>query len=111
MTSFNALNGVPATANSFVLKQVLRDEWKYEGLVVSDYEAVTETVTHGFAREASEAARKAAAAGVDMEMVSTSYWDHLKGFDVKVIDQAVRNILRLKLQLGLFDGERRAAEE
>lgn len=111
MTSFNALNGVPATANPFALKQVLRNEWKYDGLVVSDYEAVTEMVTHGFARNAADAARQAAAAGVDMEMVSTSYWDHLKGFDVKVIDEAVRNILRLKFKLGLFDGRAQTTVE
>ena len=78
MTSFNTLNGVPATGNRFLLREILRDEWKYDGMVVSDYEAVTEMIRHGYARDARDAARKAAAAGVDMEMVSTAYFDHLK---------------------------------
>ncbi len=109
MTSFNTLNGVPATGNRFLLRQVLRDEWKYQGLVVSDYEAVTEMIRHGYARDARDAARKAANAGIEMEMVSTAYFDNLKPLveagDVPIaeIDDAVRNILRLKFRLGLFD--------
>jgi beta-glucosidase len=109
MTAFNTLNGVPATGNPFLLRQVLRDEWRYDGMVVSDYEAVTEMIRHGYAADARDAARKAIHAGVDMEMVSTAYYDHLKSLvergDVKVadIDNAVRNILRLKFRKGLFD--------
>jgi beta-glucosidase len=109
MTSFNALNGVPATGNRFLLRDILRNEWKYDGMVVSDYTAVTEMILHGYASDATDAARKAATAGVDMEMVSTSYFDHLKaavdGGQVSIadIDSAVRNILRLKYRLGLFD--------
>ncbi len=109
MTSFNTLNGVPATANRFLLRDILRAEWKYDGMVVSDYESVTEMIRHGTARDARDAAREAVTAGVDMEMVSTSYFDHLKSLvetgQVKVadIDSAVRNILRLKFRLGLFD--------
>jgi beta-glucosidase len=78
-------------------------------MVVSDYEAVTEMIRHGYARDAREAARKAAAAGVDMEMVSTAYFAHLKSLvqsgevSIAEIDGAVRNILRLKFRLGLFD--------
>ena len=78
-------------------------------MVVSDYEAVTEMIRHGYARDAREAARKAADAGVDMEMVSTAYYANLKslveGGEVSIaeIDGAVRNILRLKFRLGLFD--------
>jgi beta-glucosidase len=110
MTAFNALNGVPATANRFALRQVLRDEWKFDGLVVSDYTAVTELIAHGFAADPADAARKAALAGVDMEMVSTTYFDHMKSLiesgqvEMQTIDDAVRNILRLKFRLGLFDG-------
>ena len=78
MTSFNTLNGVPATGNRFLLREILRDEWHYDGVVVSDYEAVTEMIRHGYAADARDAARKAVNAGVDMEMVSTSYFDHLK---------------------------------
>ncbi len=109
MTSFNTLNGVPATGNRFLLRQVLRDEWKYKGLVVSDYEAVTEMIRHGYARDARDAARKAANAGIDMEMVSTAYFDNLKplveagNVTMTEIDDAVRSILRLKFRLGLFD--------
>ncbi|MFN7995246.1 MAG: beta-glucosidase BglX [Bryobacteraceae bacterium] len=109
MTSFNTLNGVPATSNRFLLHDILRGEWKYDGAVVSDYEAVTETIRHGLAADAGNAARKALHAGVDMEMVSTAYFDHLKELlasgqvDVHEIDDAVRNILRLKFRMGLFD--------
>jgi beta-glucosidase len=109
MTSFNTLNGVPATGNRFLLRDILRKEWKYGGMVVSDYEAVTEMIRHGYARDARDAARKAAGAGVDMEMVSTAYFAHLKSLlqsgevSIAEIDGAVRNILRLKFRLGLFD--------
>jgi beta-glucosidase len=109
MTAFNTLNGVPATGNPFLLRQILRDEWHYDGMVVSDYEAVTEMIRHGYAADAREAARKAINAGVDMEMVSTAYYDHVKSLvergELKIaeIDNAVRNILRLKFRKGLFD--------
>jgi beta-glucosidase len=109
MTAFNALNGVPATGNRFLLTDVLRDEWKYQGMVVSDYTAVVEMIKHGYAADDREAARKALNAGLEMEMVSTAYYDHLKELlaagqvQQKQIDDAVRSILRLKFQLGLFD--------
>ena len=109
MTAFNTLNGVPATGNRFLLRDILRSAWKYDGVVVSDYEAITEMIRHGYARDARDAARKAAGAGVDMEMVSTAYFANLKslveGGEVSIaeIDGAVRNILRLKFRLGLFD--------
>ena len=109
MPGFNALNGVPATGNIFTLQAILRREWRFGGMVVSDYTAIPEMVQHGYAADAADAARKALLAGVDMEMVSTTYYDHLialveKGLvDQKTIDAAVRNILRLKFQLGLFD--------
>ncbi len=109
MTSFNTVNGVPATADSFLLQHILRDQWKFPGLVVSDYEAVPEMVTHGFASDAADAAREAVNAGIEMEMVSTTFYDHLKplvesgAVSTKTIDDAVRHILRLKFQLGLFD--------
>jgi beta-glucosidase len=110
MTSFNALNGVPATGNEFTLRRILRGEWGFEGVVVSDYESVTEMVKHGTAANAAEAALEAVRAGVDMEMVSTAYYDHLKALveqgsvPMATIDGAVRNILRLKFRMGLFDG-------
>ncbi len=109
MTAFNTLNGVPATGDRFLLRDILRGEWEYDGLVVSDYNAITEMIEHGYARDASEAAREAVTAGVDMEMVSTAYFDHLKplvasgAVIMAEIDSAVRDILRLKFRLGLFD--------
>lgn len=110
MTAFNTMNGVPATGNPFLLRQILRGEWKFDGLVVSDYEAISNMVAHGYAANDREAAREALRAGVDMEMVSTTYHDHLKSLiasgdlPMKLVDEAVRNILRLKFRLGLFDG-------
>lgn len=110
MTSFNTVNGIPATGNRLLLRQILRGEWKFDGMVVSDYEAVSELIQHGYAADARDAARKAIRAGVDMEMVSTTYYDHLKALvesgeaDIKWVDDTVRNILRLKFRLGLFDG-------
>ena len=109
MTGFNALNGVPATGNEFLVRQILRGEWKFHGLVVSDYTAIPEMIAHGYAATAREAAREAVRAGVEMEMVSTTYWDELKPLvregrvPVSQIDEAVRNILRLKIRLGLFE--------
>ena len=109
MTAFNTLNGVPATGNRFLLRDILRGEWKYDGMVVSDYNAITEMIAHAYARDPRDAARKAIDAGVDMEMVSTAYLENLKSLvdsgDVNIaeIDGAVRNILRLKFRLGLFD--------
>src|SRR5580692_8642408 len=73
MTSFNTVNGVPATGDPFLLRHILRGEWKFDGLVVSDYEAVTQMVPHGYAADDRDAAREALGAGVDMEMVSTAY--------------------------------------
>jgi beta-glucosidase len=109
MTAFNTLNGVPATGNPFLLRQILRGEWKFDGLVVSDYTALIEMVPHGYAADDRDAAREALDAGVDMEMVSTAYHDHLKSLiasgkvPMAQVDEAVRNILRLKFRLGLFD--------
>ncbi len=117
MPGFNALNGVPATGNVFTLQSILRGEWKFKGMVVSDYTAIPEMIQHGFAADTTDAARKALLAGVDMEMVSTTYFDHLKSLvekglvDRKAIDAAARNILRLKFQLGLFDENRPATVE
>jgi beta-glucosidase len=110
MSAFNDLNGVPATANAFTLRKVLRDEWKFDGLVVSDWNSVGELIPQGLAAGDDEAAFKAVRAGVDMEMVSTAYYDTLKPqiesgrIPMKMIDGAVRNILRVKFRLGLFDG-------
>jgi beta-glucosidase len=109
MTSFNDLDGVPATANSFVLKDVLRDEWKFDGLVVSDYTAVMELMFHGLARSEADAAMYALNAGTDMEMVSrfyNMYGERLlkeKKLSLATIDEAVRRVLRVKFRLKLFE--------
>lgn len=109
MTAFDNLNGVPSTANSFLLRQILRGEWKFDGLVVSDYTSVKELIAHGLAANESEAARYALNAGTDMEMVSRTYNQNgaelVKSGRVsqKTIDDAVRNVLRVKFRLGLFE--------
>lgn len=109
MSSFNDNDGVPSSANPFILKTVLRNEWGFDGFVVSDWASIKEMVSHGFCADDKEAAMKAANAGVDMEMVSYTYMNHLKELikENKVtentIDDAVRNILRIKFRLGLFD--------
>ncbi len=78
MSAFNSLNGVPSTANPFTLKQILRKEWGFRGLVVSDWNAVGELIPHGIAADGATATRKAFLAGVDMDMVSSLYHDHLQ---------------------------------
>ena len=109
MTSFNSINGVPATANMFTLRKVLRDEWKFDGMVVSDYTAIPELILHNYAADIADAAFRALRAGVDMEMVSTAYHDQAQTLldsgrlDPKLIDEAARNVLRLKFRLGLFE--------
>ena len=109
MTALNTVNGIPATANPFTLGRVLRGEWRFDGLVVSDYNAVKQLVAHGMAADEADAARLALLAGIDMEEESELFNKHgapLVG-DGKVpvarIDEAVRRVLRLKCRLGLFD--------
>ena len=109
MTSFNDNDGVPSTANKFVLKDVLRDEWKFDGMVVTDWASALEMVNHGFCVDGKDAAEKSVNAGVDMEMVSETFINNLKQsvaekkVSMETIDNAVRNILRLKFRLGLFE--------
>ena len=109
MSAFEALNGVPSTENAFTLKTVLRDEWKFRGLVVSDYGAIKELIQQGVALDDRTAARKAALAGVDMDMESNLYHAELPGLvrsgavPQSLLDEAVRRILRVKFALGLFD--------
>jgi len=109
MTAFSDVNGVPASGNRFLMQTVLRDEWKFPGLVVSDWESILDMVVHGFAASEKDAAFEALSAGVDMEMASTTYRDHLaellaeKRLDQATLDAAVRNVLRVKFRLGLFE--------
>jgi beta-glucosidase len=109
MSSFNSLNGVPATANPFLLKTILRDEWGFDGAVVSDYTAVMELTHHGIALDAAMASEKALIAGVDIDMMSHYYDAELPALvksgrvPMPVVDEAVRRVLRVKFALGLFD--------
>jgi beta-glucosidase len=110
MSAFNALNAVPSSANPFTLTQILRKEWGFQGIVDSDYTALAELINHGIANDGATAARKAFLAGVDMDMVSSLYHDHLaklvRSGEVPegAVDEAVRRVLRVKFALGLFEG-------
>ncbi len=116
MTAFNEYNGVPATGNKFLFNQILREEWGFNGFVVTDYTAIPEMLAHGFAADSAEAARLALDANVDMDMQSGVYLDQLKGLvqqgSVKEsqLDSAVARILRMKFQLGLFKDPYRYAD-
>lgn len=109
MTSFNDNDGIPASGNSYILKKVLRDEWKFDGFVVSDWASMTEMIAHGFAKDGKQVAEISANAGLDMEMVSGSYVQYLPQLvkegkvSVETIDNAVGNILRIKFRMGLFE--------
>jgi beta-glucosidase len=109
MTSFSDLNGVPATGNDFLLRQVLRDEWGYDGFVVSDWDSIRQLQVHGLTENDRESAYAAVTAGVDMEMQGDAYINHLEPLlndgmiDIAGIDVAAGNILRLKFELGLFE--------
>ncbi len=109
MNSFNVLNGVPATANKFLQRDILKDKWKFDGFIVSDWGSGMEMIDHGFAKDLKQVAELSANAGSDMDMESYAYIVHLKALvetgkvDMKVIDDAVRRILRVKFELGLFD--------
>ncbi|RPH96152.1 MAG: glycosyl hydrolase [Lysobacterales bacterium] len=109
MTSFSDLDGVPATANEFLLRQVLREEWGFRGLVVSDWASIEQLSIHGLTADDRESALAAVSAGVDMEMATETYARHLAQavqsgeLEAAVIDERVGNILRVKFALGLFD--------
>jgi beta-glucosidase len=109
MSAFNEINGVPASANPFTLRTVLREEWGFDGVVLSDYNAIRELIAHGYASDLKDAAAKSALAGVEMDMMGHAYPAHLVELvrEGKVpeaaIDEAVRRILCLKIMLGLFE--------
>jgi beta-glucosidase len=109
MSAFNCLSGFPASANRHTLTDILRGEWKFPGFVVSDWGSVEELIDHGVAADDAGAAQLALTAGVDMEMVSTTYLDTLAQqikagkISESVLDEAVRRVLTVKFEKGLFD--------
>lgn len=109
MASFSDLNGVPATANEFLMRQVLRDEWGFDGIVVSDYNSIPQLCDHGLTADNCQATFAAVTAGVGMDMASRSYTEHLEGLisngdiDIAIVDRLVAEVLRVKIRLGLFD--------
>jgi beta-glucosidase len=117
MASFSDLNGIPASANEFLLKQILRREWNFDGFVVSDWESISQLSAHGLTANDKDSAFEAATAGVDMEMTSRTYAEHLADLvdedkiSIDQIDTMVANILRAKFRLGLFDHPYRSEEQ
>lgn len=109
MSAFNSLNGVPATSDWFTLTHILRQEWGFQGVVISDYGSVRETIAHGIAVDGPMAASKALLAGLDMDLESNEYSPYLAelvrsgAVPEAAVDQAVRRVLRIKFALGLFD--------
>jgi len=123
MTSFNDLNGVPASANEYLFRDILRDEWGFKGFVVTDYTAIMELLQHGIAEDPAHATELAIEAGIDMSMQDGFYQQNLPQLvadgrvSEQLIDEAAANVLRIKFQLGLFedpfrysDVERESAE-
>ena len=115
MPSFNSLNGIPSVANKWLMNKVLRGEWGYDGVVISDYNALGELVTHGVAKDKKEAAKRAFECGCDIEMCSSTYYHNLKTlvdegvFSEAEVDAAVLRVLKFKESLGLFDDPYRKA--
>lgn len=109
MCSFNDINGVPSSGNTYLNKDILRDEWGYKGVLVSDWGSIEQMIVHGYSENMRQAAQQAAVAGVDIDMMSNAYTAHLvelvENGEVPLadVDEAVRNILRMKLELGLFE--------
>ena len=117
MTSFNEIAGVPSTANNFLLRDILKNEWKFDGFVVSDYTGVNELIAHGFAKDEQEAAQLSINAGLDMDMVGATYMNTLKkSYDegkvsIEVINDACKRVLDAKFDLGLFEDPYRYSDE
>ena len=117
MNSFNDINGIPATGNKYIQRDLLKGSWGFKGFVVSDWGSIGEMIPHGFAKDNKDAALKAIIAGSDMDMESRSYINHLADLvkegkvDVKLIDDAVRRILTKKYELGLFDNPYKFCDE
>lgn len=109
MNAFNDINGIPATANKYIQRDILKGKWNYQGFVVSDWGSIGEMVAHGYCKDNKEAAEKAILAGSDMDMESNAYRFNLAQLvaenkvPMSIVDEAVKRILRKKFELGLFD--------
>ncbi len=116
MTSFNTVNGIPASANRQLMRDILRDEMGFDGVLISDFSAIYETIAHGYAKDKADAAQKALEAGVDIDMMSDVYSSSLCRLvedgtvDEALVDEAVLRILRLKNRLGLFENPYKDAD-
>ncbi|PWU66606.1 glycoside hydrolase family 3 N-terminal domain-containing protein [Gracilibacillus dipsosauri] len=116
MSSFNIVDGIPATANKYLMRNILREQWGFDGVIISDWGAVKELISHGVASNEREAALKALEAGTDIEMMTHCYTENLKNLvesgelDESLIDEAVIRILQLKDDLGLFENPYRGAD-
>ncbi|EOI00597.1 glycosyl hydrolase [Enterococcus moraviensis ATCC BAA-383] len=116
MTSFNTVDGIPATGNKWLFRDVLRKEFGFDGVVISDWGAIIELIPHGIAQDKKQAAELAIKAGVDIEMMTTCYTENLKELieektiDEAILDEAVLRILTLKNDLGLFENPHRGAD-
>ncbi|MEZ7499717.1 beta-glucosidase BglX [Flavobacterium sp. Arc3] len=117
MNSFNELNGIPATGNKYLQRQILKGDWKFDGFVVSDWGSINEMIAHGYAKDSKQAAEIAINAGSDMDMESSAYVEHLVALvqegkvSENLIDDAARRILKVKFELGLFDNPYKYCDE
>ncbi|MDQ0781519.1 glycoside hydrolase family 3 N-terminal domain-containing protein [Chryseobacterium sp. W4I1] len=117
MNSFNDINGIPATANQYIQRELLKGKWNYKGFVVSDWGSIGEMIPHGYAKDANEAAEKAVLGGSDMDMESRVYMAELPKLvkegkvDIKLVDDAAGRILTKKFEMGLFDDPYRFSSE
>lgn len=117
MTSFNTVNSIPSSGNQWLLRDILRDEWGFDGVTVSDWGAIKELIQHGVAEDKKEAAEKAIKAGVDIEMMTGCYIKNLEKLikegkiSIQLIDEAVYRILKLKEELGLFENPYKGADK
>ncbi|WP_297332621.1 beta-glucosidase BglX [Flavobacterium sp.] len=117
MNSFNELEGIPATGNAYLQREILKGEWGFQGFVVSDWGSMAEMMAHGYAKDLKQAAEYAAKAGSDMDMESYGYVQHLSALvregrvSEETVNEAVRRILRVKFMLGLFDDPYKYCDE
>ena len=117
MTSFNTVNGIPASGNKWLMRDILRDEMGFDGVLISDFAAIKETIAHGYSSDEADAAKKAIEAGVDIDMMTSCYSKNLVKLvedgevDEKLVDECVMRILKLKNKLGLFENPYKDADE